>query len=621
LKKLINLLKKIKNFQILVKYLTSYITLGNWALGNRGLFELNFRDNKRVFFPYFKYFTSNTLTLLIAVLFVGSSVFFANYAIANVISIDVGLGPRDASINHITNKVYVSNQFDDTVSVIDGATDTVIKTISVTEPGKSAVNPNTNKIYIISDNDVVIIDGSTDTEIAKIFFVGIAPNSVAIDLDTNKIYVSARISNHVAVIDGNTNTKLTPIDVGDTPVSVVFNPGTDLLYVALNADLAVDVIDVSTNTVINTIPIDQVGTVGHGPFELILNTKDDILYVNNCHIGRFPGVVSVVDIKPGSPNENSIIDNIAVEAPGDGSYDPDTDRLYVATQEGNTVAVIDTTINEIIAELPGGEMTIGATLNHDTKKLYALNYKTKLDFPQTPPTDVGTVTVLDVTNVPPSSNAGTDQTVNEATLVTLNGGQSSDSNGDPLTFSWKQISGPTVTLTGADTVNPTFTAPNVNPQKILTFELTVSDGTFEVKDRVNVLVMDVNSFDVALASTADGVAGDVDVGDVQAGDQIILQYQTPAGILPNAELQQELITSGVAGNDVSFTFDIRSDVPAGLPPLPVSSALFFDINVENLDLSDPSNFSLNIVVLFTAELSIDLLQLPSLEVGVTSVLD
>jgi len=360
--------------------------LYRWALGNRIHSKFNLRERNRIFFLFLKYFAVKTLPILIAVFFVSSSVFFANYAIASVTSIDVGLGPRDATINPITNKVYVSNQFDDTVSVIDGTADTVISTISVTEPGKSVVNPDTNKIYIISDNDVVVIDGMTDTIITTIFFVGIAPNSIAIDLDTNKIYVSARISNHVAVIDGSTDTKLTPIPVGDTPVSVVFNPETDLLYVALNADLAVDVIDVSTDTVINTIPIDQVGTVGHGPFELILNSKDDVLYVSNCHIGRFPGVVSVVDIKPGSPFENSIIDNIPVEAPGDGSFDPDTNMLYVATQEGNTVAVIDTTINKIVAELPGGEMTIGATLNQVSKKLYVLNYKTTLDFPQTPPT-------------------------------------------------------------------------------------------------------------------------------------------------------------------------------------------------------------------------------------------
>jgi len=190
-------------------------------MGNRIHTKYNFREKKGIFFPFLKYFAVKTLPILVAVFFVSSSVFFANYAIANVTSIDVGLGPRDASINPNTNKVYVSNQFDDTVSVIDGTTDTVIKTISVTRPGKSAVNPDTNKIYIISGNNVVVIDGASDTIISTIPFVGIAPNSVAIDLDTNKIYVSTRISNHVAVIDGNIDTKLAPIVVGGTPVSVV----------------------------------------------------------------------------------------------------------------------------------------------------------------------------------------------------------------------------------------------------------------------------------------------------------------------------------------------------------------------------------------------------------------
>jgi len=169
--------------------LTSHITLGKWVLGNAIKLELNLRGKNRTFFPFFNHFVSKTLPIFIAVLFVGSSVFFANYAIANVTSIDVGLGPRDASINPNTNKVYVSNQFDNTVSVIDGTTDTVIKTITVTRPGKSAVNPNTDKIYIISGNNVAVIDGSTDTVLPTIPSVGSSPNSIAIDLDTNKIYV------------------------------------------------------------------------------------------------------------------------------------------------------------------------------------------------------------------------------------------------------------------------------------------------------------------------------------------------------------------------------------------------------------------------------------------------
>jgi hypothetical protein len=77
----------------------------------------------------------------------------------------------------------------------------------------------------------------------------------------------------------------------------------------------------------------------------------------------------------------------------------------------------------------------------------------------------------------PTAVAGPNQAVNEASLVTLNGSASSDPDGDSLTYSWVQLSGPAVTLAGADTALPEFTAPFVNAAgATLVFQLMVNDG-------------------------------------------------------------------------------------------------------------------------------------------------
>ena len=51
---------------------------------------------------------------------------------------------------------------------------------------------------------------------------------------------------------------------------------------------------------------------------------------------------------------------------------------------------------------------------------------------------------VDVTtvNVPPVANAGPDQTVHERDLVTLNGGGSSDENGNDLSYRWSFLARP-----------------------------------------------------------------------------------------------------------------------------------------------------------------------------------
>jgi extracellular elastinolytic metalloproteinase len=86
-------------------------------------------------------------------------------------------------------------------------------------------------------------------------------------------------------------------------------------------------------------------------------------------------------------------------------------------------------------------------------------------------------------NQPPLANAGPDQNVTVNTLVTLNGGQSSDPEGSPLTFSWAQISGPSVSLNNPTSVNPTFTPTVVGAY---VFRLTVGDGTATATDDVTV---------------------------------------------------------------------------------------------------------------------------------------
>jgi parallel beta-helix repeat protein len=79
------------------------------------------------------------------------------------------------------------------------------------------------------------------------------------------------------------------------------------------------------------------------------------------------------------------------------------------------------------------------------------------------------------TNIAPIADAGPDQLIPHVpATVTLDGSGSTDFEGDTITYSWLQTAGPTVSLSNANIVNPTF-----NPSQfgIYTFGLTVNDGT------------------------------------------------------------------------------------------------------------------------------------------------
>ncbi|MDP2336788.1 MAG: CARDB domain-containing protein [Bacteroidota bacterium] len=96
---------------------------------------------------------------------------------------------------------------------------------------------------------------------------------------------------------------------------------------------------------------------------------------------------------------------------------------------------------------------------------------------------------LQSTNRAPNAYAGTNQTVDENTSVTLDGSGSSDPDKDVLTYNWTAPSG--ITLSSATVVKPTFTAPEVTTDQTYTFNLVVNDG--KVNSTVSQVVVTVKN--------------------------------------------------------------------------------------------------------------------------------
>lgn len=94
---------------------------------------------------------------------------------------------------------------------------------------------------------------------------------------------------------------------------------------------------------------------------------------------------------------------------------------------------------------------------------------------------------------PPTANAGADQSVLLGATANLNGTASTaDTPAAIYRYSWVQTAGPAVTLTGADTATPSFTAPASGVGTVLTFELTVTDDVgLTATDTVNVTLTEV----------------------------------------------------------------------------------------------------------------------------------
>lgn len=161
----------------------------------------------------------------------------------------------------------MANFYDNSTSVIDGRTNTVVENIKVGNfPSGLAVNPITNKLYVSNvepakiidiPTGVLVVDGKTNSiiKIVKSIRLEAIAEGVAVNPNTNMVYVTNPFSNTTSVIEGNTGTVVKIIGVGLGPTGVAIDVSRNLIYVTNEKSNSVSVIDGKTNTVVTTIRI------------------------------------------------------------------------------------------------------------------------------------------------------------------------------------------------------------------------------------------------------------------------------------------------------------------------------------------------------------------------------
>lgn len=129
----------------------------------------------------------------------------------------------------------------------------------------------------------------------------------------------------------------------------------------------------------------------------------------------------------------------------------------------------------------------------------------------------------------------------------------SDQDGDPLTFTWSQLEGPTVALQTVDSNTASFTAPSVTEDTLLTFQVVANDGKEpSAPAQVGVVVRNVVHPPVAvLEQSGSPVPGQVIAFDGSKssdadGDPLTFQWNQTAGPKVN------LGTTNASGSQASF---------------------------------------------------------------------
>ena len=215
-------------------------------------------------------------------------------------SIAVG-GAGDVAVNPRTNKIYVTGFFSNTVTIIDGRTNTVSTTVSVPFPTKPAVDLFANRVYVPSQNfigQVFVLDGNSDAVLAQIQ-TGNFTTSVGVDFLRHLAYASNQgftpETNNLSVIDTTTNTVIATIPTDQTPTPVAVNPFTNQIYVAtaFQSQNVVDVIDGNTRQIVNRLPVEP------NPSDSVIDLVHHLLYISSPNFSSAGGnVVTAIDTRP-----------------------------------------------------------------------------------------------------------------------------------------------------------------------------------------------------------------------------------------------------------------------------------------------------------------------------------
>lgn len=266
-----------------------------------------------------------------------------------------GSRPMGLAVNSSTSRIYVANSVSDNVSVIDGASSTVIATIPAGRtPRDVAVNSKTNMVYVANSgsSEVTVIDGGSNEVIATVA-VGKEPWGIAADPSTDRVFVSNRRSDTLSVIDGRYNRVIRTMSVQDLPAGVAVDPDTSRVYVASSGSGHLEVIDGVSN-----LPVITLSLPGGSPvaaWDVAVDSNSNRVYVATSTAEARDaggGTVLVIDA-----SDYSLIGSIAVPSPAEAlAVDSASGRIYVGSNSDERMWAIDAHTNVVTSAvgLEGG---------------------------------------------------------------------------------------------------------------------------------------------------------------------------------------------------------------------------------------------------------------------------
>ncbi|MBB3035086.1 YncE family protein [Alteriqipengyuania lutimaris] len=331
----------------------------------------------------------------------------AGSALAPLSVATAGQPPRSATAPDVAisarDRIYAADQFSNTVSVIDPATNRLLGVIRLGDPQPANLSPlyrgqllvhglgfspdgKTLAVVSIGSNSVTFIDTATNA-VKATTYVGRSPHEAFFTPDGRELWVTIRGEDYVAVIDTTTFAETKRIRVPAGPGMQIFSPDGDYGYVCSSFTAETVAIRLADHQIVGRIRQDSpfcpniaaspdgtqvwltlkdIGRVmifdARPPFKVI-HTIDTGPLTNHVNFAQTAaGTFAYVTV--GGLNAVRVFSTDSFEETatipvgklphglwpsGDGS------RIYVGLENADMIAAIDTSSNRVVAEIPVGQ--------------------------------------------------------------------------------------------------------------------------------------------------------------------------------------------------------------------------------------------------------------------------
>lgn len=308
---------------------------------------------------------------------------------------DIPLSRRD--------RVYAAEQFSNTISVTDPATNRLVGLIRLGEPQPMNFSPlykgqvlvhgmgfapdaKTLAVVSIGSNAVTFIDTATNT-VKHTTYVGRSPHEAFFTPDGKEVWVTVRGEDYIAVLDSATYEEKTRIKVPNGPGMQIFSPDGKYGYVCSSFMPETVVISVADHAIVGRVKqaspfcpniaatpdgkqvwltLKDIGKTqvfnAQPPFDLItmLDTgplTNHVNFARNAN-GSFAYVTigGLNEVKVFRTEDFTQVATIPVGKLPHGLWPSgDGSRVYVGLENADALAAIDTLTNKVIATIPVGQ--------------------------------------------------------------------------------------------------------------------------------------------------------------------------------------------------------------------------------------------------------------------------